>query len=279
VFRAGVEAVWLDVFVSSREAPVTGLSAADFEVLDNGVGQLARVADLEAVGVTAVLVLDTSESVRGPRLEDLKLACRALLDRLTARDQAALLTFSHQLVLRSPASADREQLSRALALVPAAGATSAFDALYAALKHPWPERPMVLLFTDGADTLSWLRPDDVLQAARESEALVHVVASAPGVNDVDETAFPVRAVAEQRRRLREIVETTGGRFWELPPGGSLEKPFLEILAAMRARYLLSYEPRGVERPGRHRLQVKVKGRSLDVRHRLEYSVPAPRGKR
>jgi hypothetical protein len=44
---------------------------------------------------------------------------------------------------------------------------------------------------------------------------------------------------------------------------------------MRTRYLLSYEPRGVERTGRHRLEVKVKGRKAEVRHRREYVVSGP----
>ena len=236
--------------------------------------QQVSVADRNAVGVTAVLVLDTSESVRGPRLEELKGACRALLDGLAARDRAALLTFSHALELRAPASADRGELDRALALVTATGATSAFDALYAALKHPWPPRAMVLLFTDGWDTLSWLGPDEVLRAARESEALVHVVGPARDDDGEGETG--------QHGRLREIAETTGGRFWELPADGGLKDRFLRILATTQARYLLSYEPRGVERTGRHRLQVRVKGKSrgLEVRHRLEYSVPrAPASRR
>ena len=43
---------------------------------------------------------------------------------------------------------------------------------------------------------------------------------------------------------------------------------------MSTRYVLTYEPQGVSRGGRHRLKVAVKGRNVDVRHRREYFVTA-----
>ena len=52
--------------------------------------------------------------------------------------------------------------------------------------------------------------------------------------------------------------------------------FQSVLEAANARYVLSYEPAGVARHGRHRLKVWVKRRGVEVRARKEYVVPATR---
>jgi hypothetical protein len=55
---------------------------------------------------------------------------------------------------------------------------------------------------------------------------------------------------------------------------ALPEAFLKILEASNARYILRYEPTGVEHAGRHKLEVKVRRRGVDVRARREYVVPA-----
>lgn len=102
-------------------------------------------------------------------------------------------------------------------------------------------------------------PQDLLAAARESNAVVYVL-------------VPVKD--RQERALRDIAELTGGQLFALHGRADLKETLLEILAAMKSRYLLSYEPRGVSRPGRHEIRVRVKDRRAKVRHRREYRVPA-----
>jgi VWFA-related protein len=260
VFESAVEAVYLDVFVTRRNAPVTGLRASDFQVRDNGVVQRASLVALDAVTVTAVLVLDSSESVRGRALDELKAASRSFVRALGPRDKAALVTFSHDVVLAADATTDREALGRAIDRLRGQGATALFDALYAALRRPWPDRPLVVVFTDGADTMSWLSARDVLEAARASNAVVYLVGS---------TKPP---------QLDEVAEVTGGRFVALDKERDVEAALIGILEAMRTRYLLTYEPSGVARAGRHRLEVRVKGGG-EVRHRREYVVAGARAVR
>ena len=44
VFRAGVDAVYVDVFVTRGGHPVAGLRAEEFELRDNGVKQTVELA-------------------------------------------------------------------------------------------------------------------------------------------------------------------------------------------------------------------------------------------
>jgi Ca-activated chloride channel homolog len=264
-FAAEVAAVYVDVFVTSRDRPVSGLGASDFEIADDGIGQAATLVRTEAVSVAALLLFDTSGSVKGQRLRDLEAAGHAFADGLTPRDEAALLAFSDQLSLLARPTSERAPLHRAIDRMAPGGATALYDALYVAFKLPFGQgRPLIVLFTDGEDNLSWLGRDDVREAALQSSALLYVVNA--GASDAPEAAF-----------LRETAEGTGGRFWNAAGGAHLTERFLQVLQAMSTRYLLTYEPRGVSRGGLHRLKVTVKGRKVDVRHRREYLVTEAAG--
>ncbi len=167
VFRSDVELVYVDVTVTRKDAPVRDLVAEDFVVTDNGVRQRVTLVDRESTLTTAILALDLSASVDGAPLVGLRAAADAFLQRMAPRDEAALVTFSHRLELRQAPTTDRAAVSAALAEAEAYGSTSVIDALYLCLKGRWGGgRPVVVLFTDGADTASWLENDDVLQAAR-----------------------------------------------------------------------------------------------------------------
>ena len=259
-FSAEVDAVYVDVFVTSRGEPVTGLKAGDFEVTDDGVRQAATLVQTETVSVAPLLLFDTSGSVRGPKLRDLKAAGHAFVDGLAGRDEGAVLAFSHELSLLARATPRREALHQAIERLEPGGATALCDALYLAFKLPLGQgRPVIVLFTDGEDNVSWLGRDEVREAALQSSALLYVVAT--GSSDAPEAAF-----------LRETAEATGGRYWNAGASDRLTRRFLDILSAMRTRYLLTYEPHGVKREGRHRLKIEVRGRKVDVRHRREYVI-------
>lgn len=277
VFHTGVEVVYLDAFVTRKGAPVAGLRGDDFDVRDNGVRQRVEVVDRESLATTAVLALDTSQSVAGEKLERLRGAARAFLGRLGPRDEAALLTFNHKIDLRRGPTTDRALVARALDEVEAGGATAVVDALYLCLKKRWGTgRPLVVLFTDGEDAGSWLQNDDVLQAARESSTLLYVVGTTPtGLQAADTRSLVKRIQPEPGYiyLLRRAAETTGGAYWSAETRG-LEDAFLKVIEVANNRYVLSYEPEGVARPGRHVLKVSVRRRGVEVRARREYYVPA-----
>jgi VWFA-related protein len=266
VFRAGVEVVYVDVYVTRRGAPVSGLSDRDFVVKDNGVAQAARVVEREEAPLTAVLVLDCSESVAGAKLDFLKAAAGSFVRRLHPRDEAALVVFQSRVELLHPATADREALLDAIARMTAGGSTSLIDALFVGLKNRWGKgRPVLVLFSDGRDSASWLENGDLLRAARESSTTVYAVRTR------EERAGPSESGEEYL--LRRVVETTGGSSWSSGSGPEIEAAFRQVLETVNARYVLAYEPTAVEQAGRHRIDLKVRQGDVEVRARREYFVP------
>jgi VWFA-related protein len=273
VFRAGVEAVYVDVSVTKKGAPVPGLTGDDFVLTDNGVRQRVTVVDRSSLPTTAVLVLDVSGSVAGEHMARLQAAAGTFLRGMAERDQAALVTFNHKIELRQVPTTDRRSLADALARVQATGATSVLDALYLCFKRRWGGgRPLVVLFTDGKDTASWVGNDDVLEAARESPALLYVVSTEPSGSHFQPSRIgPPLLVSGSgySRLLQSAADITGGAYWPASYD-RLEAVFLEVLEAANARYVLSYEPEGIARSGRHRLKVSVPRKGVEVRAREEY---------
>ena len=123
-FSARVDQVRVDVLITDRGQVVRGLQPPDFEVLDNGVAQRVDLLTFEQVPLNVILALDLSDSVSGERLDHLRGAARALLDGLSARDQAALLTFSHTVRLQERLTSNVDRLRQALDQVQPAGSTA-----------------------------------------------------------------------------------------------------------------------------------------------------------
>jgi VWFA-related protein len=135
--------------------------------------------------------------------------------------------------------------------------TALVNAVYAALMLPDQgySRRVLIAFTDGVDTSSWLTAPRVLETARRSD----VVAYAVSTGRVAGGSF-----------ARDLSEATGGTAIEIGSPADLRTTFLSILAEFRQRYLLSYSPANVPNPGWHPLTVRVKGRRVDVKARTGY---------
>lgn len=297
VFGAGVEAVYVDVFVSSNGRPVTGLSAADFELKDNGVAQAVELLAQEQAPTHALLLLDTSNSVRG-KLDALKQAAKAFLDGLRPGDKASVLTFNQNVRARQ-VGGDAASARAALDQARAEGGTALYDALYVALGlgDPREGRPVIVVFSDGDDRLSWLSADKVLGVARQSDAAVYAVDTteagarpdlprsleASTRQDTDRSSFltgrrgvdvrqgPNPRDAPKPSLLQRAATETGGQVFPVA-GGDLKSAFLGVLGDLKSRYVLRFEPKGVPRAGWHELSVRLKGRGGDLRVRKGYFV-------
>lgn len=258
VFSAGVNTVRVDVSVRENGEAIRDLQPTDFEVLDNGVPQVVDLVDFEDTPVNVVLALDMSGSVRGARLDQLRQGGARLIEALEPRDTTALVAFTDLVTIRSGFTADPSGLLAALQHAAAGADTSLIDATHAAMVLGESEsgRPLVIVFSDGADTASFLAEEAVLNTARRTGSVVYAVTSPQ---------------AERRGFLDDVVQLTGGRRLEVASLDRLSDAFTEILREARERYLISYEPTGVSADGWHDLTVRVRGRrDAEVRARPGY---------
>ena len=256
-FSSRLDAVRVDVLVTDGGRPVRGLAPADFVVLDNGTPQTVDLATFETLPVNVILAFDQSRSVTGERLAQLQQAAKAVLGALAPRDQAALVTFSHRVQLRQPLTHNAGQVLEAVTRSQPGGQTSLFDGVYAGLLVGVNDaaRNLVLVFSDGVDTASWLNTEQVLETAKRSDAVVYAL-SPKGAGSAE--------------FLRDLTEQTGGSAFEVESLRELSARFVTILEEFRHRYLLSYSPKGVAAPGWHRLEVRLKNRRATIKSRPGY---------
>ncbi len=113
-FSSRTLGVRVDVLVTDGRNPVAGLTAADFELRDNGILQTIDVVDTSDIPVNAILALDTSASTAGQRQKDLVAAGEALLDGLKGDDRAALTAFSHAVAPALALPSDLSEVRRAM---------------------------------------------------------------------------------------------------------------------------------------------------------------------
>jgi Ca-activated chloride channel family protein len=263
-FRSSTLAVRVDVLVTDGGKPLGGLKAQDFELRDNGVLQTLDVADGADVPINAVLALDTSASTAGKRQDDLVAASETLLAALKPADRAALTVFNHVVGPRIGLTSDFAAVRAALRTIVPAGQTSVMDGAYVALTATLgqPGRSLVLVCTDGFDTWSWLRPEDVVESAKRSNVVLYAV-----------------TVEDTRRDtgLKRLADATGGHVLQVKSSRELRDAFQRILEDFRNRYVLAYTPVGVPLDGNHTLDVRVKRRGATVKARPGYiGVSLPR---
>lgn len=255
-FSSRLEAVRVDVLVTDDGQPLAGLTAEDFEIFDNGVRQQVALASFEKIPLNVVLVLDVSASLQGLRLGHLQSAGRAVLDGLKNGDRAALVTFSHVVVPSVSLTTEVAQVREALDRIQGEGMTSLIDAAHAGMLVGESDagRSLMIVFSDGVDTSSWLSADSVLESARRGDVIVYGV-----------------EVGNRRASFtRDLSEATGGRSFAVESTKDVAAAFSRILEEFRMRYLLSYSPEGVASGGWHRLDVRVKRRGAAVKARPGY---------
>jgi VWFA-related protein len=267
------------VLVTDREKPVAGLTTKDFALTDHGVGQVVEAASLATLPLDVILVLDLSVSLGEEGLVHLTRAADALLGRLRPADRAALVAFSQVVMIRSGLTAEHGRVREMVKGLRVNGMTSAMDAAYTGMTlQQNADRPtLMLVFTDGLDTQSWLQPEAVLDTARHSVVVPYAVVAGDGVKSF---ATPRASLLSggaptdpSARFLWDLVQAGGGLFMNAEATNQLERRFTEALDNFRQRYILTYVPRGVEGKGWHPVTIAVKDRRYRIRARPGYFVP------
>ena len=104
-------------------------------------------------------------------------------------------------------------------------------------------RGLLIIFSDGLDTASWLTERAVIDAGRRSEVVVYAVSSG----------------AKDPEFLRELTDATGGRLYQIESTRDLRRVFSTRSNEFRQRYLLSYTPQRRDRHADGTVEVQGEG--------------------
>lgn len=264
----------VNVFVSVTDAngaPIAGLSKDNFQLSEDNEPQKIAVFDKQsALPLSIVLALDTSLSTRRDLPLELASARQFAHDVLRPVDGLSLFQFSDGVDQLTPFSADMKQFDRAIERIKPGGATALYDALYLGaqkLENRQPRKVMVVI-TDGGDTVSSVDYKEAVRAEQEAEAVVYSV-----------IVVPVEASAGRdtggEHALVQISHDTGGQHFYATSGPDLDNAFHKISDELRTQYQLAYYPqqRYADSDFRH-ITVKITGvpgmDSMKLRYRTGY---------
>jgi VWFA-related protein len=271
-FRSAADAVSVEVSVRRDKRSVAGLTAADFDVLDNGVAQKIDTVSYERLPIDVTVALDVSASVTGPVLEQLRRSVRQLQPDLGPRDRLKLVAFNMRVQRLVDFHAAGSISDAALASLPASGSSAIFDTLAVALAggSSSGRRHLIIVFTDGKDSASVTDPEGLLETARRSTPTVAAVLASTIPEQPASTFAPVPFV-DVRDLYDRLARETGGAVVYTRADEDLSSTFRRVLSEFRSSYVLYFSPHGVEPSGFHTLDVKVKQPGLEVRARRGYA--------
>lgn len=300
-FRSGVELVNVTATVTDRRGRfVSGLEQEDFLVYEDDQLQEISYFSNERVPVSLGIVLDTSGSMEGEKMEAARDALdRFLYDLLGPDDEIFIYRFSYQPTLVHGWTSDRDSLSRALRRIQPRGGTALYDAVAVAIpvaeegRH---RKKAVVVISDGNDTNSETDERDVRRLIRESEVLVYAIGidgdAGPRVsvgrpNSPLPFPFPVpgggrgrspfptpwpggggRGVGGDDRvnvsALRDLTDDSGGRTEIVRDPTDLDPATASIADELSQQYYLAYPSQGHRDGQWHAIDVEVH----DTRHRV-----------
>jgi VWFA-related protein len=216
------------------------------------------------------LLFDTSGSM-GADIALSRSAAVRFLNLLPEAKDITLVDFDTEVRVARYGQQDFPRLVERIRARKPSGFTAMYDALgvYLDGASAMQGRKILVIFTDGGDTNSAIRFDDVVTLVRASDVTVY------SVGFLENQLGSVRA--EQRLRLTQLAGESGGEAFFPSEMKQIEQAYDRILAQIRAQYTVGYISTNAATDGRWRkVEIKLRrpnARDLRVQARKGYFAP------
>jgi Ca-activated chloride channel family protein len=269
-----VDVKLVNVYVTVTDdhgAPVGGLKRENFVVQEDGREQKISVFDKEsAVPLSIALAIDTSLSTRHDLPLEQASAKRFARAILRPVDALSVYGFSETVSQATGYTAELKRIDEGIDHIRLGAATALFDAVYVTSRSldKRQGRKVIVLITDGGDTISRVDYKEAVRAAEEAEAIVYSIIVVPIESSAGRETGGEHA-------LIQISEDTGGKYYYATSMSQLDDAFRKISDELRTQYLLAYYPsQRVSNSQFRRVQVAITGPAeavaYHVRNRAGY---------
>jgi len=254
-------------------APIASLKKEDFELSEDGVPQKISVFDRQSeLPLSIVMAIDTSLSTKKDLRLELESARRFAHSILRPVDRLSLFQFNEVVSELVPFTADLRRIDQGIRAVHLGSATAVYDALYLgseALENRQGRKVLVVI-TDGGDTVSKVKYKEAVRAAQQAEAIVYSIIIVPIESSAGRDLGGEHA-------LVEISRETGGKHYYATSIEQLDTAFHQISEELRTQYLLAYYPsRRLADSDFRRFEVRIRNinvsdpSALKIRYRAGY---------
>lgn len=216
-----------------------------FAIRENGRPVDVLLASVKASDqpIDAVLVVDSSGSMKGASMDAAKAAALAFIAELRPPSRAALIAFSDKPRVVLPMSSDVGLLRGAVNRIEAGGETSLYDAILLAIRQVGgggATQPVVIVLSDGGDTMSRTPLTQALSEIRSSGVPVLAVALPSAESDPE--------------ALKMLARQNGGRVATVKNLADLTAYYEDLAQELQTRYRVVYNSR---RPTTMNLDIAV----------------------
>ena len=266
----------VNVFVSVTDAngaPVGGLTKEDFALAEDGHPQKIAVFDRESeMPLSIVLAIDTSGSVRKDRSIEQRAAHDFIHSLLRPVDQLELIDFSSDVREVVPFTNNIRRIDSGLERLRGGPATALYDAIYLSSENLAKRsgRKVLVLISDGGDTVKGVDYPRALEQAIRSETMVYSIIDVPIAADAGRDTGGEHAMIT-------LSQETGGKYY-YADSTKLEKAFQQVSDDLRTQYLLGYYPARKEADDAafRGISVQLRNQPADynLRHRTGYYLSA-----
>ncbi len=273
----------VNVFASVKDQNgnfVENLKKEDFIILEDGIPQNIDRFTVDWKKAKAAIVIDSSLTMRGDKIETAKSAATKFINALENEDLVAVITFDESVDILEDFTFDHNSAKEAIKAIQSGGGTALYDAIYRTsekMKNLTDSRKVMVLLSDGRDeSTSGLTPgslhtfEEAINKALKNEVMIYSIGVGRKLHK--EMDF------YNRRSVQEILEQlalqTGGLYFPAKRMGALKKAYEMIMEELRHQYSLAYSPLNEARDGSWRkIEVKIKGHDYNLITRKGYYSP------
>ena len=230
----------VNVFVNVTDAagtPVPGLTQDDFSLSEDGHPQKITYFERDTgMPLSIVLAIDTSGSTHKDLSIEKSAAHNFVHSLLRPVDQLDLLDFNSDVREVVPFTNSVRRIDTGLTYLSTGPATALYDAVYLAsqILAPRRGRKVLVIISDGGNTVKGVDYAQALEQARRAEAMVYSIIDLPVVADAGRETGGEHA-------LITLSQETGGKYYYADEG-NLEKAFKQVSEDLRTQYLIGYYP-------------------------------------
>jgi Ca-activated chloride channel family protein len=260
LFRGGIDLVALSVVVTdTQERFISGLTATDFAVFEDGVQQDVSFFAATAVPLDLALLLDTSASMLD-KMETMQQAALGFLRTLRAGDRTAIIDIKDSVHVAYALGHDIDAANQAVRQTVARGGTALYNGLYLAIKEMVKQRKIngdvrrqaIAVFSDGDDTASLVAYDDVMELAKQSGITIYTI-TLKSPSAVRQTANSGRRYFSQAEfAMRSLAQETGARAFFPTQIRELGAVYGAIAEELANQYAIGYASKNPRRDGSFR---------------------------
>jgi Ca-activated chloride channel family protein len=282
-FRSEVDLVSLNVTLTNQhDQLVGGLTASDFAVFEDGVQQDLTFFSSVRLPMDIAVLLDTSSSMSGI-LSIAQDAAIGFVQTARPADRVSVTEFNDRANIVHGLGGDVDAATLAIRATWARGSTALYNGLYLAMTEMMRSRrgqkdirkQAVVVLSDGQDTSSLVRYEDVMDLAKESGVVLYTIVlltpfEARRLNDVKNREF-----SQPLFVMRSFAEATGGLSFVTTNVHDLQGIYSRIASELAEQYTLGYVSKNAKRDGQfRRVVVRVVDRpGVRPRTRTGYQAP------